>query len=100
MRSLLAILLCSLLPSFVVAIQGPAASSSVFGVSSRRVVTDLRGGAVEEPASAEDMDAILLRASSEGKLVVVDFSATWCGPCKMIAPLVRTLMMDWVLVPY
>jgi hypothetical protein len=37
----------------------------------------VRGGEVLEPESLQDVDAILLRAGSEGKLVVIDFSATW-----------------------
>ncbi len=32
---------------------------------------------------------------AEGGLLIVDFTATWCGPCKVVGPLVDRLAVDY-----
>lgn len=44
---------------------------------------------VVEAGSPTDLDTIL--KSAEDALVVVDYSTTWCGPCKVIAPIFEKL---------
>merc|ERR1711998_379251 len=52
--------------------------------STLHLVLRLRGGGVVVLDTKADFDKALEDAGD--KLVVIDFTATWCGPCQRIAP--------------
>jgi len=40
-------------------------------------------------------DFVTKMADARGKLVVVDFFAVWCGPCKVIAPKIEAMSSEF-----
>lgn len=56
--------------------------------------------AVIDVSTDEDFRKILKQVSDNNKLAVVDFTAKWCGPCRMMAPLYDQLSLDFPEVKF
>ena len=49
---------------------------------------------ISEPINVGDSNFNQLVLKSD-KLIIVDFWATWCGPCRMIAPILKNIAKDY-----
>ena len=55
----------------------------------------IRGGSASKVIHVESAASFQESIDTQDKLVVVDFSASWCMPCKMIAPVFEEMACEF-----
>ncbi|KAK9090613.1 hypothetical protein Sjap_023790 [Stephania japonica] len=55
---------------------------------------------VKSPHNSGEWGEILNSLNDSPKLLVIDFTASWCGPCKMMAPVFAQLSTEFTDVQF
>lgn len=72
-----------------------AVSTSETVVESNNTSDNATNGDAESQIATASEDVVMTRMVNNGKPSVIDFSATWCGPCKMMKPIFHKLAAEY-----
>ncbi|CAH9060037.1 unnamed protein product [Cuscuta epithymum] len=62
--------------------------------------SELAGGNVHLVTDVENWEEIISQANKNAQIVVVNFSASWCNPCRIAAPAYRYLADKYTSVKF